>query len=61
MSNKAAFLLRDFNLNVLDYDTKEVVKSFSNLFFQNGFLSKDRRELLEQAPLPLTIFYLIES
>ena len=41
MSNKAAFLLRDFNLNVLDYDTKEVVKSFSNLFFQNGFLSKD--------------------
>ena len=38
MSNKAAFLLRDFNLNVLDYGTEEVVKSFSNLFFQNGFL-----------------------
>ena len=38
MSNKAAFLLRDFNLNALDYDTKEVVKSFSNLVFQNRFL-----------------------
>ena len=38
MSNKAAFLLRDFNLNALDYDTKEVVKSFSNLVFQNRSL-----------------------
>ena len=38
MFNKAAFLLRDFNLNALDYDTKEVVKSFSNLVFQNRSL-----------------------
>ena len=38
MSNKAAFLLRDFNLNALDYDNKEVVKSFSNLVFQNRSL-----------------------
>ena len=38
MSNKAAFLLGDFNLNALDYDTNKVVKTFFNLVFQNGFL-----------------------
>ena len=38
MSNKAAFLLGGFNLNVLDYNTNELVKNFFNLIFQNGFL-----------------------
>ena len=38
MSNKAAVLLRDFNLSTLDYDTNNVVKKFFNLIFQNGFL-----------------------
>ena len=38
MSNKAAFLLGDFNLNASDYDTNEVVKNIFNLVFQNGFL-----------------------
>ena len=38
MSGKSAFLLGDFNLNALDYDTNEVVKKFFNLLFQNGFL-----------------------
>ena len=38
MSGKSAFLLGDFNLNALDYDTNEVVKNFFNLLFQNGFL-----------------------
>ena len=38
MPNKAAFLLEDFNLNVLDYNTNKVVKNFFNLVFQNGFL-----------------------
>ena len=76
MSNKAAFLLGDFDLNALDYDTKEEVKNFFNLVFQNEFhtkevvtnfliwfskmdfypSSKDLRELLEQAPLQLTMF-----
>ena len=37
MSNKAAFLLGDFNMNALGYDTKEVIKNFFNLDFQNGF------------------------
>ena len=45
MSNKAAFLLRDFNLNALDYDTKEVVKSFSNLVFQNRVLPLIQRPM----------------
>ena len=31
MSNQAAFLLGDFNLNALDYDINEVVKNFFNL------------------------------
>ena len=34
---KAAFLVGDFNLNALDYDTNEVVKNVFNLVFQNGF------------------------
>ena len=54
MSNKAAFLWGHFNLNALDYDTNNVVKNFFNLVFQNGFqnpLSKDLRELLEQAAI----------
>ena len=38
MSNKAAFLLGDFNLNSLDYDTNEVVQNLFNLIFQNAFL-----------------------
>ena len=38
MSNKAAFLLADFNLNASEYDTNKVVKNFFNLVFQNGFL-----------------------
>ena len=38
LSNKAAFLLGDFNLNALDCDTNNVVKNFFNLVFQNGFL-----------------------
>ena len=38
MSNKAAVLLRDFNLSTLDYDTNNVVKKLFNLIFQNGFL-----------------------
>ena len=38
MSNKAVFLLGDFNLNALDYDTNEVVKDLFNPVFQNGFL-----------------------
>ena len=37
ISNKAAFLFGDFNLNALDYDTNEVVKDVFNLVFQNGF------------------------
>ena len=37
MSNKAAFLLGDFNMNALGYDTKEVVRNVFNLVFQNGF------------------------
>ena len=37
ISNKAAFLLGDFNLNALDYDTNEVVKDVFNLVFQTGF------------------------
>ena len=32
MSNKAVFLLGDFNLNALDYDANEVVKNFFNEF-----------------------------
>ena len=53
MSNKAAFLLGDFNLNDSDYDTNKEVKDFFNLFFKMDFypLSKDLRELLEQPPL----------
>ena len=43
MSNKAAFHLRDFNSNTLDYDTNEVGKNFLNLVFQNGFLSLIQR------------------
>ena len=39
MSNKAAFLLGDFDLNALDYYTKEVVKKKFYLIFRNGFLS----------------------
>ena len=38
MPTKAAFLLGDFNLNALDYDTNEVVKDLFNPVFQNGFL-----------------------
>ena len=38
MSNTTAFLLGGFNLNVLDYNTNELVKNFFNLIFQNGFL-----------------------
>ena len=53
MSFKGAFLLGDFNLNALDYDTNEVVKNFFNLLFFSRF-SKDLRELLEQVPLQLT-------
>ena len=57
MSNKTALLLGDFNLNALDYDTNKVVKDLI-WFFQMDFypLSKDLRELLEQAALQLTIF-----
>ena len=43
MSNKAAFLLGDFNLSALDYDTNEVVKNLFNLVFQNEFLPHIRR------------------
>ena len=43
MSNKAAFLLGDFNLNASDYDTSKEVKDFFNLVFQNGFLSLVQR------------------
>ena len=43
MSNKAAFLLGDFNLNASDYDTNKEVKDFFNLVFQNGFLSLVQR------------------
>ena len=43
MSNKAVFLLGDFNLNALDYDTNEVVKNFFNLIFQNGFVALIQR------------------
>ena len=39
MSNKAAFLLGDLNLNALDYDTDKIIKNFFNLVFQNGFLT----------------------
>ena len=38
MSNKAALLLGDFTLNVLEYNSNEVVKNVFNLVFQNGFL-----------------------
>ena len=38
MNNKAAFLWGDFDLNVEDYDTNEIVKNVFNLIFQNGFL-----------------------
>ena len=57
MSNKAALLLGGFNLNALDYDTTEVVKTSLMWFFKMDFypLSKNLRELLEQAPLQLTI------
>ena len=56
MSYKEAFLLGNFNLNALDYDTNEVVKKSFNLVFKMDFypLSIDLRELLEQAPLQLT-------
>ena len=43
ISNKAAFLLGDFNLNALDYDTNEVVKNLFNLVFQNEFLPLIRK------------------
>ena len=38
MPNKAAFLLGDFNLNALDYETNETLKNIFNVIFQNGFL-----------------------
>ena len=37
-SDKAAFLLEDFNLNALDCNTNKVAKKIFNLVFQNGFL-----------------------
>ena len=43
MSNKANFVLGDFNFNALDFDTNELVKEFFNLFFQNVFLSLIQR------------------
>ena len=38
MSNKAAFLLGDFNWNALDYDTNKLFKNVFNLVLQQGFL-----------------------
>ena len=43
ISNKANFVLGDFNFNALDFDTKELVKEFFNLVFQNVFLSLIQR------------------
>ena len=37
-SNKPIYLLGDFNLNVLEYDTNTKVKGFLNLLFQNSFI-----------------------
>ena len=56
MSGKSAFLLGDFNLNALDYDTNEVVKTFLICFSKMDFysLSIDLREL-KQVPLQLNI------
>ena len=45
MPTKAAFLLGDFNLNALDYDTNEVVKDLFNPVFQNGFLPLIQRPM----------------
>ena len=51
MSNKAVFLVGEFNLNALDYDANEVVKNFFNLVFQMNFypLSKELREFRTSA------------
>ena len=56
LSNKASFFSGDLNLNTLDYDTNEVVKTFLIWFFRmDSYPSyKDLRELLEQAPLEFT-------
>ena len=43
ISNKANFVLGDFNFNALDFDTKELVKEFFSLVFQNVFLSLIQR------------------
>ena len=37
-SNKTMYLVGDFNLNVLDFETNRKVKSFFNLIFQNGLI-----------------------
>ena len=37
-SSKPIYLRRDFNLNVLEYDTSTNVKHFLNLLFQNSFI-----------------------
>ena len=37
-SNKPIYLLGDFNLNVLEYDSNTKVKGFLNLLFQNSFI-----------------------
>ena len=57
MSNKTIFLLGDFNLDALDYDTNEVVKNFFNLIFQNGFLPLIQRstKITRTMPHQLTI------
>ena len=37
-SNKTMYLVGDFNLNILDFETNRKVKSFFNLIFQNGLI-----------------------
>ena len=38
-SNKAMYLVGDFNLNVLDYESNIKVKNFFNLLFQHSLIS----------------------
>ena len=37
-SNKQLYLVGDFNLNLLDYETNKKVKNFVNLLFQHGLM-----------------------
>ena len=37
------YLVGDFNLNILDFETNRKVKSFFNLIFQNGLNTSDKQ------------------